>query len=373
MMELKRRHDLVALVVAGVALALAFGVAGCSRHADSADRAVSASSSVGSTAAPAAADLRRAVAAIFARRASGSVGSTVPLSAALLGDNVMSRRFLEIAGATDVRPRVADVRGRDVDLTIDYALVSDMKVKMLFTRRDTWTFARGSTGWLLDGVHVNDKVLEGIVYPDGSREKVADSRYDPASGSVTFSMRGARYVWTPAAQWTWKIAALSTPKPMPASIAPETPVPSPSPSDGIATQVPLVQTAPPATTAQPRASPKHEPLKRPAAEHVPVAARTPPAGMIRVARDSRAAPTRPPAYVAASPYGDCSTETVDSVSEDGSVVTLADGRRYLVREQERYLSSLWVAGDAVTLCDPGPGMNARLTRHADVIYAGHIE
>jgi hypothetical protein len=347
MMELERRHELVAAVVGGVALALAFGVAGCSRHADSAARVVSAPSPLSSTAAPGAADLRRAVAAIFARRASGSVGSTVPVSAALLGDNVMSRRFLEIAGASDVQPRVAGVRGRDADLTIDYALVSDMKVKMLFTRRDTWTFARGSTGWLLDGVHVNDKVLKGIVYPDGSREKVADSRYDPASGSVSFSMRGARYVWTPTAQWAWKIAALSTPKP-------------------------TLQTPAP-TTAQPRSSPAHEPLKHPATGHVPVAVRTPPAGMIRVGRDSRAAPTRLPAYVAASPYGDCSTETVDSMSEDGSIVTLADGRRYLVREQERYLSSLWVAGDAVTLCDPGPGMNARLTHRGDVVYAGHLE
>jgi hypothetical protein len=369
-MELKRRHYLFAAVVVGVAMGLAFGLAGQSQRADMAVRPTALPTASGSATVPSGDDLRRVVAAIFSRNATGAASTArMPLSRAFIDDKVMFGRFLDIAGASDVRPHVVDVRGRNVDLTIGYALVSDMKVKMLFTRRDTWTFAPGDAGWLLDAIRVNDKVFNALVFPDGAKEKVGDSRYDRASGSVAFSMRGGKYVWTPDTRWGWKIVAVSTPAPAPTTVlARNTPSPSPSQSALLAAQTSEVP-----TTEQPQASPTAEPSRRPTAMHVPAASRTPPAAMFRMVQAARAAPTRPPAYVAASPYEDCSTETIDSVSEDGSIVTLADGRRYLVREQERYLSSLWVAGDAVTLCDPGPGMNARLTHRSDVVYAGHLE
>ena len=79
------------------------------------------------------------------------------------------------------------------------------------------------------------------------------------------------------------------------------------------------------------------------------------------------------AFAGAGPYSDCSTETVDSVSEDGSVVTLVGGRRYLIREAQRYLSAMWIAEDEVTVCDPGPEMDARITHRGDVVFAGHSE
>lgn len=370
MMELKRKHYLVAAVVVGVALGLSVGLADRSRRGEMAARPAAAPTSLGATAVPTGDDLRRVVAAIFSRKATGPArAARLPLSPAFVDNKVMFGRFLDIAGATDVRPRVADVRGRSVDLIISYALVSDMKVKMMFARRDTWSFTPGSSGWQLDGIRVNDKVFKGLVFPDGSRENVADSRYDSTSGSVTFSMRGRRYVWAPDTQWGWKIVALSTPKPAPAPIARNTPAPAPSPPELVAAQTP-----PMTVTQQPQASPAQAPSERPPATHAPVAARRTPAARVLAVHAARVAATRPPAaYMAAGAYGDCSTETIDSVSEDGSAVALADGRRYLVRESERYLSSLWIAADEVTVCDPGPGMNARLTHRGDVVYAAHLE
>lgn len=355
-MELKRKHYLVAAVVGGVALGLFVGLADRSRRGDMAARPAAAPASLGATAVPTGDDLRRVVAAIFSRNATGPArAARMPLSPAFINDKVMFGRFLDVAGATDVGPRVDDVRGRRADLTISYALVSDMKVKMMFARRDTWSFTPGSSGWQLDGIRVNDKLFKGLVFPDGSRENVAYSRYDSTSGSVTFSMRGRSYVWTPDTRWGWKIVALSTPKP--------------SPPERVAAQTP-----PMTVTQQPQASPAPAPSERPAATHAPVAARRAPAARVLAVHGAGVAATRPPAaYMAAGAYGDCSTETIDGVSEDGSVVTLADGRRYQVRESERYLSSLWIAGDEVTLCDPGPGMNARLSHRGDVVYAGHLQ
>ena len=355
-MELKRKHYLVAAVVGGVALGLFVGLADRSRRGDMAARPAASPAQLGSTSEPTGDDLRRVVAAIFSRNATGPArAARMPLSPAFINDKVMFGRFLDVAGARDVGPRVDDVRGRRADLTISYALVSDMKVKMMFARRDTWSFTPGSSGWQLDGIRVNDKVFKGLVFPDGSKENVADSRYDSTSGSVTFSMRGRSYVWTPDTRWGWKIVALSTPKP--------------SPPERVAAQTP-----PMTVTQQPQASPAPAPSERPPATHAPVAARRTPAARVLAVHAAGVAATRSPAaYMPAGAYGDCSTETIDGVSEDGSVVTLADGRRYQVRESERYLSSLWIAGDEVTLCDPGPGMNARLIHRGDVVYAGHLE
>ena len=72
---------------------------------------------------------------------------------------------------------------------------------------------------------------------------------------------------------------------------------------------------------------------------------------------------------AADPYTDCTTATVESVSEDGSVITLSGGRRYSVREEQRFLSAMWIADDEVTVCDPGTSTDARITHRGDVIYA----
>jgi hypothetical protein len=412
MMELIRKNYLVAAVIAGVVFGLFFGLLGKSQRSEKAAPPASAIE-------PAPGELRHAVAAIFARNASGRArGARIPLSQAFVDDKVMFGRFLEIAGATDVRPRVDAVHGRNVDITIGYALVSDMKVKMLFTRRDTWRFTHANAGWLLDGITVNDNVLRGLDFPDGSRENVARSSYDRASRAVTFSMRGRWYVWTPDARWGWKIVALASPKPTPTAIARTTPAPSPSPSASnlIASQTPTVATPTVATTAKPRPSPTQQPSATPSAG-APVATRTPPSAHATPTRASAAAHPAPathspsaarsptatrtpivaqihslqvahanparnpraavkpttPAPAAVGPYDDCSTETIDGVSEDGSFVTLADGRRYRVRESQRDVSSLWIAGDEVTVCDPGPSMDARLTHRGEIVYAAHPE
>jgi hypothetical protein len=72
------------------------------------------------------------------------------------------------------------------------------------------------------------------------------------------------------------------------------------------------------------------------------------------------------------PYGACVPATFDSIADDASVVTLSDGRRMLVPEPQRYLVSLWGDDNALTLCDPGPGLNAKLIHGRDVIIARHL-
>ncbi len=170
MMELKGKHFVVAALVGGAALGLSFGLADQVRQSGTAAHSAAGPASLSSTAMPEAGDLGRVVAAILSPDATGSAREAgMPLSPAFIADKVMFGRFLEVAGATGVRSRVVGVRGRDADLVISYALVSDAKVKLNFTRRDTWTFTHGDAGWLLDGIRVNDKAFTGLVYPGGSR------------------------------------------------------------------------------------------------------------------------------------------------------------------------------------------------------------
>ena len=197
-------------VIAGGVVALVAILATVLWHAGTSSRV--ATMPAAATAVPGRAELRRIVGAMFARKGTGPVrGARMLLSPSFIDDHAALERFLDIAGAADVRPHVDRVRGRNVDLTIRYALVSDSKVKMVFTRWDTWTFARGNAGWLLDGIRVNGKTLDGLVYPDGTREKVTASRYDPATGRITFTIHGRGYAWLPDQQSGWNIVALVEP------------------------------------------------------------------------------------------------------------------------------------------------------------------
>ncbi len=359
-------------------------------HAGSGSRVATTAMPAAATSVPGRAELGRIVGAMFARNGTGPVrGARMLLSPRFIDDHAALERFLDITGAADVRPHVDRVRGRNVDLTIRYGVVSDSGVKMLFTRRDTWTFTRGNTGWLLDGIRVNDKTFDGLVYADGAREKVTASRYDRATGRVTFTMRGRRYVWLPDQRWGWKIVALSNPPPtqapMPAVVARNSPAPSPS-------AVVAARTPPPATaasTASPmpkatvavrpttRASITVRPTSRATIAVRPTTRSGPPArvaSMGRVVPRPHMAITRPPAaYAPPDPYADCSAQTIGDVADDASVVTLGDGRRYLVDESQRYLASLWTATDDVRLCDPGWGRYAKLIHGDDVVYARRIE
>jgi len=268
-------------------------------------------------------ELKTVVNAIFARNVAGPKSHARPLlSPAFIANKTMFGRFYEIAAANEVKPRIDDIHGRTVDLTIAYALIADNKSNLRFTRHDTWTFVHGSAGWLLDSMIVNDKVLQSLLFSDGTRQNVEDSHFDSASGTITFSIRGSPFAWIPQKNFGWKIANLSTPTP--------------------------AQATPPAGA-------------------VDVPGQTQPGPVY----DVPSAPRR--AYVPPDPYSDCSTETIEEVSSDGAVVKLIDGRRYLVQESERYLTALWLAAEDVTLCDPGPGTSAKIIHDGDVVYAGHLE
>jgi hypothetical protein len=373
-------HPFRRAVIVGGVLGLVAIVATVLWHARTASRVAATATPAAVTAVPGRAELRRIVGAMFAHNGTGPMrGARMLLSPSFIDNHAALERFLDITGAADVRPHVDRVRGRNVDLTVRYALVSDSKVKMLFTRRDTWTFTRGNTGWLLDGIRVNDKTFDGLVYPDGTREKVTASRYDPATGSVAFTMRGRRYAWLPDQRSGWKIVAVSnppaTPRPTPTTIARSKP--EPSPSAMVAVQTPSPSTAAPtvsptpqatlAITPTPRATTSVRPTPRPrSSERV--------ASIGHTVSQPHAAVTRPPtAYRPPDPYANCTDQTIDSVADDASVVTLADGRRYLVDESQRYLASLWEASDEIRLCDPGSGLNAKLIHGDDVVYARHLE
>lgn len=323
--------------------------------------------------------LRREVAAIFARTGTGaSRADQMPLSPGLIADKAMLRQFLDIAGAKDVRPQVDAVHGRTVDLTIRYALVSDTHVAMLFTRRDSWTFAHGNTGWLLDRIAVNDKVFDAIVYPDGARDAISDSRYDPATGSVSFAMHGGRYVWVPDERWGWKIAAVTTAVPVATHSPMSTPVPSPSWVIAVTSPSPSATASPrPTPSPRPTTSPRPSTSRRPTTSPRPTTSRPTtsprPSTPQRPVVVARAAPTRKPAPTPSpDPYGTCAPATIDTISDDASVVTLSDGRRFLVPEPKRYLVSLWGDDNTLSLCDPGAGPGAKLVHGNDVVIANRL-
>jgi hypothetical protein len=72
----------------------------------------------------------------------------------------------------------------------------------------------------------------------------------------------------------------------------------------------------------------------------------------------------------AQAYEDCSTETIDSVSSDGSVVELLDGDKFLVSEIDRIDSALWLPTDDIVVCDPGP--ETKLIHEEDVVDAEQL-
>src|SRR4029077_20895333 len=50
-------------------------------------------------------------------------------------------------------------------------------------------------------------------------------------------------------------------------------------------------------------------------------------------------------------YSACDSDTIDSVSDDGSVITMISGATYSVAEVDQATSSTWLSSDAVIVCD----------------------
>lgn len=273
---------------------------------------------------PTHAELLGAVQLVFKRGKSGPNIKGPPIfSPAFLNNAKMAERVFELFEDKAIVSRIDDIRGRVADLTETYVLTSDKKAKFHFTRHDTWTFVHGSGFWLLDTLSVNSKSIEYIEFSNGLSHAISDSRYDPASGKIFFSSFGVQYAWVPRKDLGWSVAILSMPTTAPGAA---------TGSDGT-------------TNQQPAASDGQT-------------------GSTGVSPENRSV---------GDPYDDCSTESIESVSDDGAVIKLLDGRRFLIRESDRYLTSIWLAADDVTVCDPGPGVSVKLIHESDVVHGGHLE
>ncbi len=52
-------------------------------------------------------------------------------------------------------------------------------------------------------------------------------------------------------------------------------------------------------------------------------------------------------------YSSCDSDTIDSVSDDGSVVTMLSGATYSIADVDQATSSTWLSSDDVIVCDQG--------------------
>ena len=52
-------------------------------------------------------------------------------------------------------------------------------------------------------------------------------------------------------------------------------------------------------------------------------------------------------------YSDCDSDSIDSISDDGSVITMVSGATYSVVDVDQATSSVWVSAEDVIICDKG--------------------
>ena len=255
---------------------------------------------------PTRASITAAVQTAFSHMTTASAKTLWPVVANDFGkDSHSMQSMLEYMGASDVITHLDDIRGRTADVSVNYQLISDNKTKFLFTRRDTLTFVHGRAGWLMDSMRVSDKVLRAMIFPDGTRDDVTDSRFDPTTGNVTFTDRGMTIAWMPNYKsGGWKISILSTPTAAPvaqtATLSPAPEAPAPPPANGAPAYV-------------------------------------------------------PPAYVPPAGGGesDCEDVSVQGVYADGEILELDDGRKLRVSDGDQAVSSVWVAPFDGMICDAG--------------------
>jgi len=210
-------------------------------------------------------------------------------TATFFQNETLRRAFEEYANAESLVGRIDDIRGRVVDLSTSYELLSNQKSKLLFMRHDTWTFIHGWNGWLLDTMRVNDRVLTAFVLPNGQRVTIADSAYDATTGQVTFTNGGIRFAWRPQKDGGWQIYPLTTPEPS-------------------------VQWAPA--------------VPQPAVQPLPL-------------------PRIPQADAG------CEEVSVTDVYDDGKILALDDGRHLRVADYDTSTSMTWVAPFDGLICDSG--------------------
>lgn len=260
--------------------------------------------------APTRANITAAVQMIFTHLTLASLKTlNRPLISQHFGKDTESMRNLEeYVGASDVTPRIDDIRGRSADVSVDYRLTSDNKTVFLFVRRDTLTFVHGHAGWMIDSMHASDKVLRALLLPNGMRDDVTDSRFDPSSGDVSFTDRGISIAWIPQKNGGWRINILSVP-----------------------TAAPVAQ-APPSPTAHAQFVPSSD---------IPIPS---------------AVSTAAPRYAPVGGGGneaDCEDVDVQGVYGDGEILELGDGRKLRVSDADQAVSAVWVAPFEGMICDGG--------------------
>ena len=207
------------------------------------------------------------------------------------------------ASMDDPDEQIDDVKGSRVEYTLTYSNISDdKKSKILWKRHGSWTLAHGSQGWMLDDGSIEDDTIVGIIGSDGRRYDVSNDEV-MADLSHVYTVSAGEYSvefsYSRTSNGGWKTAFIK-------SIGPPTPEPVP--------------TNPPYDSTQPA-----EPVLTP----IPYV----------------------PAPAVPAPNVSCDEDSIDTVADDGSVITLLSGTVYSVDAGEEATASAWVAGDDVLICD----------------------
>ena len=200
--------------------------------------------------------------------------------------------------------QIDDVKGPRVDYTLTYAnIATNMVYKILWRRHGTWTLVHGSQGWMLDDGSIEDDSIIGLIDNSGKRYSI-DNDQEISKGQHTFTIPTppyeAEYTYTRTSKGGWSVVF--------------------DKMIGVPT---AVSTAQPDSTQQPSQS---EPTIAPDVAPIP-------------------APYVPPGGV------NCEDDTIDTVADDGSIITMVSGAVYSVDAGDESTAAVWLASDDVLICN----------------------
>jgi hypothetical protein len=78
-----------------------------------------------------------------------------------------------------------------------------------------------------------------------------------------------------------------------------------------------------------------------------------------------------PRYLPPAVADDCSSESIETVSDDGAFIAILGGGHYIVDEVDRVDTAIWLATDDVVVCYEGGG-EVKLIHDSDIAHAHQI-
>jgi hypothetical protein len=97
-----------------------------------------------------------------------------------------------------------------------------------------------------------------------------------------------------------------------------------------------------------------------------------PSALAPLVRPEIPAETAPqPRYAPPAAANDCSSESIETVSDNGAFVAILGGGHYIIDGADRVDTALWLATDDVILCEEGGG-TVKLIHDNEIAHAHHI-